>query len=45
VQGTAEGEPFSEEEMKDLMNAADKGIRSLIGLQRKALSDFEPKKP
>jgi ribonuclease PH len=42
VQGTAEGEPFTEEEMRQLMEAADKGIKDLVLLQRKALSDFEP---
>jgi len=44
VQGTAEGEPFSEDEMRELMAAADKGIKDLVALQRKATSDFEPKK-
>jgi ribonuclease PH len=43
VQGTAEGEPFSEDEMRDLMAAADKGIKDLLLLQKKALGDFEPK--
>jgi len=43
VQGTAEGEPFSEEELRDLMAAADKGIRELLQAQRKTLGDFEPK--
>jgi ribonuclease PH len=43
VQGTAEGQPFSEEEMRELMAAADKGIKELLLLQRKALGDFEPK--
>jgi ribonuclease PH len=42
VQGTAEGQPFSEDEMRQLMEAADKGIKDLVLLQRKALSDFEP---
>ena len=45
VQGTAEGEPFSEDEMKELLAAGDRGIRDLVALQRKALGDFEPKKP
>jgi ribonuclease PH len=45
VQGTAEGEPFSEDEMRELMAAADKGIKDLVALQRKATSDFEPRKP
>jgi ribonuclease PH len=44
VQGTAEGEPFSEDEMRELMAAADKGIKDIVALQRKATSDFEPKK-
>jgi ribonuclease PH len=43
VQGTAEGQPFSEAEMQELMAAADKGVKDLVGLQRKALGDFEPK--
>ena len=43
VQGTAEGRPFSEEELAALMAAADKGIRELVALQKKALGDFEPK--
>jgi ribonuclease PH len=42
VQGTAEGQPFTEEEMRQLMEAGDKGIKDLVLLQRKALSDFEP---
>jgi ribonuclease PH len=45
VQGTAEGEPFSEEEMQALMASADKGLRDLVGLQRKALGEFEPLRP
>ncbi len=44
VQGTAEGQPFSEDEMRDLLAVADKGVRELIAVQRKALVDFEPKK-
>jgi len=42
VQGTAEGHPFTEEEMRQLMEAGDRGIKDLVLLQRKALSDFEP---
>ena len=37
VQGTAEGEPFSEEEMAAMMRLAKKGISELIALQRQAL--------
>ena len=43
IQGTAEGRPFSEEELAALMASADKGIRELVALQKKALGDFEPK--
>ena len=43
VQGTAEGRPFSEEELAALMASADKGVRELVGLQKQALGDFEPK--
>ena len=38
VQGTAEGVPFSREEMDRLISLADKGIRELIALQRAALA-------
>lgn len=38
VQGTAEGEPFSEEEMAAMMRLAKKGISELIALQRQALA-------
>jgi ribonuclease PH len=41
IQGTAEGDPFSEEEMQILLAVADKGIRELVNLQQKALGDFE----
>ena len=44
VQGTAEGQPFSEDEMGQLLATADKGIRELVAIQRKALGDFEPRK-
>jgi ribonuclease PH len=44
IQGTAEGDPFSEEEMKELLAVADKGIKELVVLQKKALGDFELKK-
>ncbi|MDK2126274.1 ribonuclease PH [Parachitinimonas caeni] len=37
VQGTAEGEPFSRDEMNALLDLADAGIRQLIDFQRKAL--------
>jgi ribonuclease PH len=37
VQGTAEGVPFTRSEMDSLLALADKGIRELNALQRKAL--------
>ncbi|OHX12832.1 ribonuclease PH [Chromobacterium sphagni] len=38
VQGTAEGEPFSEEEMLAMLALARKGIGELLQLQRQALA-------
>jgi ribonuclease PH len=43
VQGTAEGRPFSEEELAALMTSAGEGIRELVALQKQALAGFEPK--
>ena len=37
VQGTAEGKPFSQDEMNDMLSLAGSGIRQLINLQREAL--------
>jgi ribonuclease PH len=37
VQGTAEGETFSEEQLGRMLSAARSGIRKLIGLQKKGL--------
>ena len=39
VQGTAEAEPFSREQMDELVYAASLGIDQLIGLQRQAIQD------
>lgn len=39
VQGTAEGAAFSRDEMGELLQLADQGIRALIAAQRKALAD------
>ena len=39
VQGTAEGAAFSRQEMDALLLLADKGIRELISLQQKSLSN------
>jgi ribonuclease PH len=44
IQGTAEGTPFSDDDLLELLAAADKGIKELIGFQKKALGDFELKK-
>jgi ribonuclease PH len=38
IQGTAEGEPFSEAMLHDLMTLAKKGIGELVALQRQAVS-------
>jgi ribonuclease PH len=43
VQGTAEGQPFSENEMRELMEAGDKGVKDLVALQKAALGDFAPR--
>ena len=45
VQGTAEGEPFTDEEMTRLLATADKGVRELVALQKEALGGFDPTKP
>jgi ribonuclease PH len=37
VQGTAEGEPFSREEMNALLGLAEAGITQLIAKQKEAL--------
>ena len=38
LQGTAEGEPFTREQLDAMMGLADKGIRELVGAQRAALN-------
>ena len=38
IQGTAEGEPFSREEMNELVDMAEQGIARLIALQKDALA-------
>ena len=40
IQGTAEDEPFDDADLASLLAAADKGIKDLIELQRKALGDI-----
>jgi ribonuclease PH len=42
VQGTAEREPFSREQMDELLTLAGEGVASLIHLQRDAISQLEP---
>jgi ribonuclease PH len=37
IQGTAEGEPFSQEQMSAMLVLAQKGISQLSDLQKKAL--------
>ena len=44
VQGTAEGNPFSDDDLIELLAAADKGIKELIALQKAALGDVALKK-
>jgi ribonuclease PH len=45
VQGTAEHAPFSDEELKAMMGAADKGVAALIAAQRSVLGDVTLLKP
>ena len=40
VQGTAEGAPFSQQDMNAMLSLADKGIKELVAIQKAAL---EPK--
>jgi ribonuclease PH len=40
VQGTAEGKPFSKEEMDNLLNLAKKGITELIDIQKNFFKDI-----
>lgn len=42
VQGTAEREPFTTEQMTQLLALARKGIEQLILVQREALANFKP---
>ena len=38
IQGTAEGEPFSQEKFLELMGMARKGINELVSLQKAAIA-------
>lgn len=40
IQGTAEQDPFNRKQLDGLFLLADKGIRELIAIQKKALGDF-----
>jgi ribonuclease PH len=44
LQGTAETTPFGDDQLRDLMAMADKGVQELIALQRKALGEVTLKK-
>ena len=37
IQGTAEREPFSDKQMKAMLTLADKGIKQLVAIQKKAI--------
>ncbi|MCO4758614.1 MAG: ribonuclease PH [Oceanospirillaceae bacterium] len=39
VQGTAEGAPYSQEELNKMLDLAQKGIKELSGMQKKALAE------
>jgi ribonuclease PH len=41
VQGTAEGETFTFEQMQAMMKLAQRGIQSLVGIQRQSLNGGE----
>jgi ribonuclease PH len=45
LQGTAEKTPFGDDELRELLHAADKGIQELISLQKKALGEVTLKTP
>jgi ribonuclease PH len=44
LQGTAETTPFGDDQLRDLMAMADKGVQELIALQRKVLGEVTLKK-
>jgi ribonuclease PH len=45
LQGTAEKGSFDDDELRELLSAADKGIQELIALQKKTLGEVTLKKP
>ena len=42
MQGTAEGQPFADDELLALLAIADKGIQELVAAQKKVLGDVSP---
>ncbi|MCH8157020.1 MAG: ribonuclease PH [Nitrospinae bacterium] len=40
IQGTAEREPFTDKQLKEMLTLADKGIKQLIAIQKKAVGSF-----
>ena len=40
IQGTAERDPFNDKQLRDLLALADKGIKELIDVQKKAVGDI-----
>jgi len=40
IQGTAERDPFDNKQLADLLELADKGIRELVEIQKKAVGDI-----
>jgi len=40
IQGTAEREPFSKEQMDEMLALAKKGIEELFAIQRKLVGDI-----
>ena len=39
IQGTAEGEPFSQAQLQELLELAEKGLRQLFAAQNAALQE------
>jgi ribonuclease PH len=40
IQGTAEREPFTDKQMKEMLALADKGIKELVAIQKKAVGNL-----
>ena len=41
IQGTAEREPFTDKQMKAMLALADKGIKQLIAVQKRAVGNLQ----